>query len=433
MKLKTRIISAFAGLSLFASSAIASQSIFTDNAYKFNKQASVSSQTTEPLKANLATIGQINYNNTFANNYSTSLSMGINRTSSNWTNFMFSGSSSSCSISGYIGDSDDRRAQTSDGDVRVDWYLTPSNDEMANYYNSSFMIRKSFADPVKVKDNSEQIKSTKSVSGGYRFYEYQVYNESSNSWTTNTISGDGTYATTRYAANESVSVGLRLSQKSADVVSNLKISSSGGNTDSGTLTSNVSGLSKNDTSRGSYLIKSACYTFANQSFGRSDDKSDVYSGTTSAIDQNAISFTPITVADADKKLKASEYLTQYQSDIEKNISITLTNGYPGSVYDALTFNADDEAGTISATFAPKSVLENGVVVPYKGSAVTIELMNGIIPPPPVQFHNENTSELAIKVSLSVVIPGIILTVLLAVAIGIFEKQKAKYTPFEYEL
>ncbi len=442
MKVRNKIIMTFAGFALFTSSALALQGVSSGHTSIINKQASEASKvTTTPIKANLANIGSIQYNNTFANNYATSLTMGINRTTDNWTNYLINGDASYVQLYQYVSDTDTNRAITSDKDVSKDWYKKPTDAEMKNYYNSAFMVKRSFNDPSKELTGTTQLTSSKQVSSGefFRYYGHDIYDASSNTWTTVSSTSDGEISKATYGANESVSVGIRLSQKNANVLSDIKFNPDGGNTDSGTRLANMNGISYVDTVNSNYKVYTGCYTFANQSFGRSDDGSEVYSGTTAALDPTTMTLLGEIKKDPkDAKLTATQYLNKHQADIEAKIKISLTNGYPGSVYDAITFSADDSAGTISASYLPKAVLVNGVVMPYTGSPINLQVMSGVIPSTgdgseSVGFYQENTTDKAVAISLSICIPGIVLVTLLAIAIAIYQRQRAKYTPFEYEL
>ncbi len=431
---KSKIIASFAGFALFTSSALALTSVSNGNTALIRNSSVLSAK--EDL-VDLKTIKGFDYGNSFANSYSSNIVIGINNLSNDWTNIALRCGGNTVSFNGYAQMNDSGRIVTDSTVGDKNWYTSIKGGTYSSNGSGFFGSLMDFnANEVAVTTSGDM--QAMNMSEAYTFNQIMRSTNGSTPTAETTITTSDTslqtpvYTSFDVGANQALSVGIKLHSYTT-VVSEMRMATNGSDiTDSApkinTYTSSLSQFWDSTTK-----TEGATVTYANQNFGVASDGLDVFSGTTETINANNLVVNPITsLTGEEKRLSASEYLAKNRAKVAQAVSLKLKNAYPGTVYNSLSFATNDDKGTISVQFKPKSILVNGVARPYTGSAIVKEVVTGFTPSS-FAFKQSNTKDAIVATSLSVVIPGVILIALIAIAIKLYEKQTAKYKEFEYKV
>ncbi len=343
-------------------------------------------------------LGSINYNNSVS--ALSTFRVGVNSTSSSgqWTNGMLEINSGKVRLIASNSTSDFRRVISDTAYVSQNMYELVTTDKFLsnsdNWYNGIFLRRLNIDGTL---DYTEYL---------YDMYNYDTSNSSYYNW--NKIYSQSGTASPAYlheshsndenvqlmdvniVNNKPVAVGINLGMHSTSGQwSRLKYTTGSGWTDDSPYVYgqyNLYTVHDKDTD----LV---CYTVYPQSFGRSDDGTKYYSGS-SSFSASDLTFSGSAVSDAATMLP-STYLKAHQTDLASKISISTSNGYPGMINEGLQLVANDSTGEIILKWVPKTYLKNGLAMTYSGGGVSKVILSGFNAKQPTSWVNATNATLSI--------------------------------------
>lgn len=310
------------------------------------------------------------YHNAFANAYDKNFALGLNNKIMNYTNGWIGTSGNSIAISSFAGN-DSSRNISQVTNVPSDPYSTFSS--MISTQNGLSVIKT----PV---DSADYIWEA-GLQSMCTYSEANVWDNIV--WRTKTDNGvkaarnnkGGTILSTTIDNDCAISCSLQVTGGSYSPVSTLRFDTNNQYTDTDPEITSATGMTQS--SQSNYI--GGAYTYVKTGFDHDGVQTvDVFSGNTT-YSGDTIQFKPIDVSPTDKeKYSASQWLKDNVTQLYKRVSINLTNGFPGSLKDAVTFSANDDSGTISIIYSPKTRLSNGVVA-AENRTITKTIIDGFGP------------------------------------------------------
>lgn len=303
------------------------------------------------------------YNNEFASTYNSNFGLGVNTTSENWTNGYLKYDGRSVIFQAWYQNTANRSISGT-LDVDADPWGSMQTGNIPNYTNQLAIKR---TDIMSGNDQFKQaVSSMKNTGSAITWDGIKTWNTSGSTSVTNQYT-EGAMEKSIISINlnddSSVSAAINVSAgKSTALPSNIRYDQNHAVTDHAPGANTASGLSTDFNSQRNY----AGMTFTRTGFDNIDrpgsQQVKVYSGDTK-FPEDPIQFNGISISDDVKRTnRPSDWLRANNSQLAKTISISMQNGYPGCLANALTLVADDKAGTISAVFQPKKVLLKGCAV-----------------------------------------------------------------------